>query len=127
MSGYENLTGQQRGKLSIGDRASSAPLKWSVRCAICGSSWNEHHATLVQSANPLCRNAGCGRVSERAGTLARVDVIPTGVRSSDSASARRFASEQRPRQSVTRPLTTQEMLNADPATLARAIAHERKK
>lgn len=125
--GFENLSGQQRGNLIVESRASLQPLRWSVRCTVCGSSWNEPHSTLVQSVAPACRNAACGRTVEPSRSSAGVGSIQTGVRSSDSDSARRFASEQQ-RRAVTMPTMTDEaMMNADPMTLARFITEERKK
>jgi len=126
--GFENLSGQQRGNLIVESRASLQPLRWSVRCTVCGSSWNEPHSTLVQSVPPACRNSACGRVAESSRSSANVGVIPTGVRSTDSDSARRFAQEQTRRTVIQDTATLDQMMaSADPGAWAAHFEYERQK
>jgi hypothetical protein len=59
---FENITGQRFGFLKVAQRAGIAPLKWLVRCDLCGSTWAETHDRL--RTNPTCRNSSCAKRQE---------------------------------------------------------------
>jgi hypothetical protein len=106
MTSFENLTGQTLGSLRVLQIERRVPsVAWQARCITCGSSGTYTHQQLT--TNPVCKNAGCGRiVAKPSPSMGRTTTISTGIRASDSASAREYNAA---------------MTNADPATLARFI------
>jgi hypothetical protein len=128
-SSFENLTGQTLGCLRVSQIARRVPnVAWQAQCIRCGSSGIYEHRLLV--LNPICKNVGCGRtVPPPSPSVGRTVTISTGVRASESASAREYAQEQQRRQhAVTmQPMTAAALASADPDTLARYIDHKRGK
>jgi hypothetical protein len=126
-SSFENLAGQTLGSLRVTQIARRVPnVAWQAQCLRCGSSGVYTHQKLT--TDPACSNAGCGRIVPKPSpSIGRTVTIGTGVRATDSASAREYA-QQQPGPAVTiQPITAATLASADPDTLARFIDHERGK
>lgn len=126
MYGTEDLTGQHRGTLLVERAVSLRPLRWHVRCEVCGTSFQVDHMRLQNGAVNACPNNLCGKTpavsrSTSAQTGQRVEAI----RSRDTESARDF--HQQEQHIVWGQPSTEGMLNADPDSLRRFLDYEENK
>jgi hypothetical protein len=93
MNGVADLAGTTMGTLRVGDIVSRNPLRWSATCERCGSHATYDHQRLIAGA-AVCKFSGCGKRSHPVSSSnGSVMVIPRGVLSADSASAREYARE----------------------------------
>jgi hypothetical protein len=91
LASFEDLLGRRfptaTGYLTVLKRACLKPLKWTVICSRCESSWNEFHVALRESGDALrCKNSACGRtrIPSRSSGLVETREVPAPVRTRDS-------------------------------------------
>jgi hypothetical protein len=61
--GFANIEGWKFGSVRVLSFAGRNPVRWSVRCERCASTWTENHVKLTQG-DYRCKNVACqlGRV-----------------------------------------------------------------
>jgi hypothetical protein len=124
MNSFENLTDQLFGTVRIVQILRRHPsVAWNAVCERCGSGFVVNHDRARLGECP--RGVACGRTLPTPSSMGRTQTIATGVRASDSASARQVE-EQRRQQTVTvQPMTAAALASADPDTLARYIDNQK--
>jgi hypothetical protein len=114
---FTNLTGQAFGTVQILQIARRTPtVAWQFKCR-CGTSGIAQHAALLNGSFN-CPNASCGKAPVKPATPSGgVGQRVMAVRSSDTASARRYAEDMGRQVQAQSEFTEQDFRNADPDIL----------
>jgi hypothetical protein len=118
MPGYLDQTGKRINTLRVERITSRTPLRYSVRCEVCGTQTTEPHQRLT-SGSATCRNSNCGKPATKR------DLLTEQRQQIADREAERLADEQAA--SVARMEAEVEGYERPKGILQTKLLHERQK